>query len=369
MKRIICLILAILLLTPMVAAADAASLPTITVTLSAKATKVGDTVRVTASVQNAPICASYHIIYSYDTAVLKPIEGKNINTAGIFTTNINPKDVGTINTVAADSSKVMEGNVDLFYTDFKVIAAPASGANTPLKFTYLEFYTPEFEKLVNISSNPCSIPIIGGAATTTPSEDSDAPANPEPEVVAPTNPADPTDTPTETPSDTTAGSTTDTTTDTTTDGNTDPGAATVPPTQGNTESDETSKETAKEEVVTLPEDSEGEEPTGDWVFDEEKQEVTVTDPDGNKTTYTYDVIFDPETNEQSGVVLYEEDGEIAGTLKTDTDSDGNVQVIKQFMHATSSPLFFIIPIALAFVACVGLIVFILIKRKKEANHE
>lgn len=361
MKRILCLILALMLLIP-AAYADVTELPTITVTLSANAVKVGDTVRVTASVKDAPTCASYHIIYAYDTAVLKPIEGKNLYTSGMFTTNLNPKQKGTISTVAADSNKVIAGDLPIFYTDFEVIAAPAEGTTTPLTFTKLEFYTPELEKLVNIKSEPCSIPIIS----------TEKPADPEENT-----PADPTPTPDPTPDvdapvvDTPVVDTP--VVDTPIVDTPEVDAPVVDAPEVDTPSAEENTETvAPETVPALPEDSEGEDPTGNWEFNEEKQEVTLTDPEGGNKTYTYAPIIDPETNQQAGVIIYDENGKEAGKLKVEKDESGKLQVLKEFIDTASdpSPLFFILPIALAVLVGGGLIAFYVIKQKKAvASHE
>ncbi|MBQ7090153.1 MAG: hypothetical protein IJN82_03465 [Clostridia bacterium] len=350
MKRILCLILALLMLVP-TAYADVSELPPIIVSLSAGAVKVGDTVRVTTSVKDAPLCASYHIIYSYDTEVLKPVEGKNLNTGGLFTTNINPTKKGTINTVAADAKKVIEGNLDLFYTDFEVIAAPKSGQTTSLEFTYLEFYTPQLELLVNVRSEPCAIPVIGAPKPVEPENNTpEQPSEPEtPEEPAPSDPIPVPDTPVDTPVD-------------------DPVA--TPPAE-DTVGGSTEETEEPEELPTLPQDSEGKDPTGDWEFDEEKQEVTLTTPEGEDKTYTYQPIIDPETNQQSGVVIYDEDGKEAGKLKVEKDESGKLNVLKEFIEtaADPSPLLFILPIALAVLIGGGLVAFYVIKQKKAPKAE
>ncbi len=361
MKRILCLILALLLLTPSVYA-DVTDLPTMTVTLSANAVKVGDTVRVTASVKDAPICASYHIIYSYDTAVLKPIEGKNLYTGGLFTININPKDKGTINTVAADSKKVIEGNLPIFYTDFEVIGTPAEGSGTPLKFTKLEFYTSNLEKVVNLRSEPCTIPIIGTGTTQPPEKNENETENEtetenKPELETPADPDKPLPGDPELIDPAPSAPVTGTTTP-------------EPENSGSTTGNTPSTEVDVEITPVMPEESEGEDPTGDWEFNEEKQEVTLSDPDGDETTYTYEPIIDPETNQQSGVVLYDKDGNEAGKLQVEKDENGKLQVLKQFLpKADLSFLYFLIPIALAVLACGGLVAFAVIKNKKAKETE
>ena len=334
MKRLICLILALLLLAP-AAYADVSELPTLKLNLSASATKVGDTVRVTVSVDNAPTCASYHIIYSYDTAVLKPVKGDKLETGGLFTTNLNPKEKGTISTIAADAKKVLEGKRNLFYTDFEVIAAPAEGTNTPLTVTYQEFYTPELERLVNVQINSCTIPIIDPNAKDepAPAPDGETPKDETPKEETPKDEAPKDEAPKE----------------------------------------EAPKEEPKEETPmdNLPPQSDWEAPTGKWEIDEEKNQATLVTPDGKNETYTYEEQVDEETGE-SNLILFDQDGNMAGGLQINKGEDEKITVLQQtfdvldtdkFSKNDSTLLYYLIPICAA--AAIGAVLLVIGLRKSK----
>ena len=74
MKRILSILLALLLLMP-AAYADEEKM---TFHLEGARGEVGDTVTVVGSVKNAPVCASFRVIMTYDEDVLEVVEGKKI---------------------------------------------------------------------------------------------------------------------------------------------------------------------------------------------------------------------------------------------------------------------------------------------------
>ena len=137
MKRFICFFLILILLIPTAIAQEAP----FSFSISSAVGQVGDTVTVIGSVKNAPVCASYRVYFTYDTAVLKPVEGKNIGAGGLSTVNINASYQNTpaICALAADASKVLEGDMELFSVTFKIIGEPQNGVS-PLTLRHYEFF-------------------------------------------------------------------------------------------------------------------------------------------------------------------------------------------------------------------------------------
>ena len=137
MKRIICFVLILMLLIPPVTAEEAP----FSFTVSNGVGQVGETVTVIGSVKNAPACASYRVFLTYDTAVLEPVEGKNIGAGGLAMVNIHStyQEAPAVCALAADSSKSFEGDLELFSVTFKVLSAPEGGVS-PLVLGHYEFF-------------------------------------------------------------------------------------------------------------------------------------------------------------------------------------------------------------------------------------
>lgn len=140
MKRFLCFILIMALLIPPTAAIEPDSDPFF-VHISSEFGDVEDEIVVTGYVRNAPVCASYRVIFTYDTKVLQPISGKNVDPKGMAIVNINSVYQGknAINCLAAHSDMVLEGDKTLFEITFKIISE-AEGNISPLKLEHYEFF-------------------------------------------------------------------------------------------------------------------------------------------------------------------------------------------------------------------------------------
>lgn len=124
MKRIICLILALLMLTP-TAFADT---PEMTYRLKGGEGKVGDVVKVVLSVENAPACVAYDTTLTYDPAVLQPTgDYQKMYLNGLMVVNtdaeVDGKKMIKIAAVAINGN-LLEGTTDLLNVSFKIIGMP-----------------------------------------------------------------------------------------------------------------------------------------------------------------------------------------------------------------------------------------------------
>ena len=138
MKRILCIILAVLLLIPSAYAAG----ENMSLTISQVQGEVGDTVTITGQVTNAPACTSFRVILTYDSACLKitggsigpKVKGGYINTAASFGGK------KAISALSADATKSFEGDVVLFTLTAEIVGTPASGDSTALAIAHYEFF-------------------------------------------------------------------------------------------------------------------------------------------------------------------------------------------------------------------------------------
>ncbi|MBR2013058.1 MAG: hypothetical protein IJ995_02455 [Clostridia bacterium] len=127
MKRIICLILALLMLTP-TAFADAD--PQMTYRLKGGEGKVGDVVKVVLSVENAPTCAAYDTTLMYDPAVLQPTgDYQKMYLNGMMAVNTEAdvdgkKMIKIAATSVTKKGDLLEGTMDLLNVSFKIIGMP-----------------------------------------------------------------------------------------------------------------------------------------------------------------------------------------------------------------------------------------------------
>lgn len=124
MKRIVCLILALLMLTP-TAFADT---PEMTYRLKGDEGKVGDVVKVVLSVENAPACVAYDTTLTYDPAVLQPTgDYQKMHLNGLMVVNtdadVEGKKMVKIAAVAVNGN-LLEGTTDLLNVSFKIIGMP-----------------------------------------------------------------------------------------------------------------------------------------------------------------------------------------------------------------------------------------------------
>lgn len=140
MKRFVCFLLILALLIPTAAATEPAPEPFF-VHISSVFGDAEDEIVVTGYVRNAPVCASYRVIFTYDTKVLQPISGKNVDPKGMAIVNINSvyQEKNAINCLAAHSDMVLEGDATLFEITFKIIGE-IDGNPSLLKLEHYEFF-------------------------------------------------------------------------------------------------------------------------------------------------------------------------------------------------------------------------------------
>lgn len=144
MKRIICLFLCLLLAVP-VASAETVEDPFV-LHISSSFGDVGEELVVTGSTVNAPNCASYRIIFTYDPTVLEPVKGESVDPKGMKIANCNskwpqadPEGVPAVNCLAADANFSVGGDMTLFRVTFKVLAQ-AENDRSPLAVQHYEFF-------------------------------------------------------------------------------------------------------------------------------------------------------------------------------------------------------------------------------------
>lgn len=356
MKRILCLLLALLLLTPAAYAAEGDMVFTMSSITDAE---VGDTVTVTASVKNAPVCASFRVIFTYDDTVLKVESGKKADAKGLFMINTKAEHEGekAVNALSADATKALEGDMDLFTVKFKVIAETAGTEGTLLDVVYEEFYKSDDLTQIHPTVEPARIyigddqpggapaPDNGGEETPAPDngegEETPAPdeGNDEPDTEPDTEPAP--DTGVENP------------------GNEDTPAGTTP--EGN-----------------APESSEPEKddtPTGSWVVDEDKNEAIHVEDNGEANTYIPEFVETPEVGKETEVILRDEEtGKEVGSVTVEKQPDGSLLVVGQILTGGGSGLpgwaFALIGVGVVGVgAAAAVIILVALKKKKKESEE
>ncbi|MBQ7096348.1 MAG: hypothetical protein IJN80_07900 [Clostridia bacterium] len=265
MKRMICLILALLLLCPATYAAGDLKL-----ILTATEANVGETATVTVEAKGAPVTCSYKVVLTYDDTVLKPQKVKNADSSGIFMDNIKATHEGkpAVNALSVDAAKAFEGDCKLFTVTFELLKEPADASGSPITVAYTEFYDYDLKALTpDIES--CSIKVPAKNAETTPETDTPA-VNDTPD----------TDTP-------------------------------------DTDTPDTEEKPAEDKK-----------PTGDWEIDEEKGEITHTKEDGTKEEYKGEISYDKD-DKPTKIELTDKDGKPAGSLTVTEKEDGSIKVEEQ----------------------------------------
>ena len=124
MKRILCIILALLLLTPTAYAED----PQMIYRLNGEAGRVGDTVKLTLSVENAPAIATFETMITYDPKVLEPTgDYQKMKMNGLVVVNTEATHEGQ-KVIKVAAVKVLgtfiKGNMELLNISFKIIGEP-----------------------------------------------------------------------------------------------------------------------------------------------------------------------------------------------------------------------------------------------------
>ena len=161
MKKFLCILLAVLLLTP-AAYADGEKMA---YKLTGGSGELGDTVKVVVSVENAPSIISYESVFLYDPAVLKPTGTyQKMHMGGLMAFNPNFKTPvegkGAIKVAAFGTNKsIMEGDLELFNFTFEII-----GKTADEKGTLVEVHTHSFSqndenlsKVPALTITPCRI--------------------------------------------------------------------------------------------------------------------------------------------------------------------------------------------------------------------
>ncbi len=136
MKKFVAAILILMMLIPAVSAAPDGMV----FKLSGGEAAVGENVTLTATVENAPLCSSFRVFFTYDTETLEIVNGKKADVGGMFLVNKEAKyqEQPAVSALAADASKVFEGNATLFTLTFKLKKEPADGEL--IKLAYSEFF-------------------------------------------------------------------------------------------------------------------------------------------------------------------------------------------------------------------------------------
>lgn len=170
MKRIVCLILALLMLTP-TAFADT---PEMTYRLKGGEGKVGDVVKVVLSVEEAPACVAYETTLTYDPAVLQPTgDYQKMHLNGLMVVNteadIEGKKMVKIAAVAVKGN-LLEGTMDLLNVSFRIIGTPED-AQGSLIDVYDYTFSQDDEKLSPVSTLllvPARVKVAEGGTLTEP---------------------------------------------------------------------------------------------------------------------------------------------------------------------------------------------------------
>ncbi len=323
MKRFLCILLAVLLLTP-VAYADEEKMA---YKLTGESGEIGDIVKVVVSVENAPAIISYETTLLYDPAVLKPTGTyQKMNMGGMMV--FNPKFAspvegkGAIKVAAIGTTQaIMEGDLDLYNFTFEII-----GKTTDEKGSLIEVYSHSFSqndanltKVPALTISPCRIgvPVMEPEAPDAPS--TDAPTTEEPEITPDTNTGATDDPITDAPADTT------------------------------------------------PEVEEDKKPTGDWYIYEDQAVLVEKDEEGKDVFHQFQVEYEKDDEgKTTGVILYDEDEKEAGKLTVDEDEYGNLTVIEQDMKKEGGfSMWFLLPIGAAVLIAIGGIILAIKSRKKK----
>lgn len=141
MKRIVCLLAAVLLVCAMMPVATAEGDVTLRLVGNLQSAQVGDTVTVTAVAENAPDCTAYELIFSYDDTVLKPVLAQAVDTEGFsnFNTEFYYDNKPAVKASAVDPSFCFSGNAVLATFTFEILAETPGYYGTPITIRYSSF--------------------------------------------------------------------------------------------------------------------------------------------------------------------------------------------------------------------------------------
>lgn len=336
MKRIICLILALLLLCPAAFAAGDMKLQ-----FSNPKGEVGETVKITVSVKDAPVACSYKIVLTYDDTLIKPEAIDKINSKGYFMKNLETEHNGkpAVNALSVDATNAFEGDCDLFYATFKILKAPADGKIT-LDVAYTEFYDYDI-KPMTAEIGPCviTVPTKDSTPEDQPSSGGEDEKEPEKEPEDTQKPGE--DQPTQKPKDPET------------------------PDSGNSSEPDTKPEVTPDAPQEEPEEDAV---TGEWFVDKDLDEIAHAKDDGTIDEYKGTFIYDEE-DKVTKVELTDEEGNPAGELIVEENEAGVLTVIAQKLlkdQASTLPwLWITLGVVVVGGGIAAAVIIILKKRKKE----
>ena len=139
MKKVFCILAAVLLFCAMMPAATAQEAATLR--LQGGAGKVGDTVKVDILTENAPDCTAYELIFTYDDTVLRPVSEQNEDAKGIHKIHLEHSYQGepAVKAVGVDTSFCFRGNTRLASVTFEIIGETEGLYGSPLTVRYATF--------------------------------------------------------------------------------------------------------------------------------------------------------------------------------------------------------------------------------------
>ncbi len=372
MKRILCIILAVLLLIPSAYAAG----ENMTLTISQVQGEVGDTVTITGQVTNAPACTSFRVILTYDSACLKitggsigpKIKGGYINTTASFGGK------KAISALSADANKSFEGNVVLFTLTAEIVGTPASGDSTALTIAHYEFFdtSANLQKVTpaTVTDGSLTYPSLkqpaGGGNDNTGSGDNNNPGagdnnnnNPGDNNTGNNNPGSGDNNTNTGDNNTNTG-----------DNNTNTGDNNTGAGEGNTGSNEstgTPESPAPETDKKPSADKNDKTPTGDWIVIEDQ--FAHIDENGNSNLYEGEYEEPKNPGDKADVTLKDEDGNTVGSVVIEKDEAGNLNVIEQDLN-NKKPVWPWVAGGVALVlAAAAVAVVLILKKKKETVSE
>ena len=316
MKRILCILLALLLLAP-AAYADGDRMG---YKLTAESGKVGDTVKVVVSVENAPAIISYESVFLYDPAVLKPTGTyQKMYMGGLMAFNPNftspVEGKGAVKVAAIGTTgAIMEGDLELYNFTFEIIGEAANEKGTLVEIHSHSFSRndEELSKVPALSITPCRILVDTAEVPDAPTDD--------------------------------------------------------PITTGpSTEEPEEAPDTNTDAADPAPEVEEDKKPTGDWYIFEDQAILAEKDEEGKDVLHQFTVEYEKdEEGNTTGVILYDEEKNEAGKLTVNEDEYGNLTVTEQDMNDEGGfSTWFLLPIGAAVLVAVGGIILAVKTKKKK----
>ncbi|MBQ8600727.1 MAG: hypothetical protein IJ407_05065 [Clostridia bacterium] len=402
MKRILCIVLALLLLTPAVFAAESMKLE---LTPSVNEAEIGDKVTYVGKVTGAPSCASFRVIATYDNTCLKLLSGSaGSGIAGSIALNKNATYQGksAIVALAASASQALIGDAELFVLEFEVIGEPTSGNTTGLTVAHQEFFNEDLKKVTpainaaSITYPSLPVPENPPADDNTAGEDNNpsGDSNTTPDSGNNTTPDNGNNTTPDSGNNTTPDNSTDNNTPTTPDsGSTNPDDSVSPlpggsvtedapsATPDNNDTAATPENGADNDAATAPgstadpgtENTPSNAPTGNWIV--AGNQFAHVDEEGNANLYEGEYKEEEPVNpgDKAEVILKDEEGKEIGSVVVEKDQDGSLNVVEQDLgnDKDKSPvwIWFVIGGAVVLVAATAVVGVFYFKKRKAVAAE